>query len=74
MTSHTLLICPRCEATSWHPTGHINGAAHLYYLWCNPCAAREEDEFLTMVIAVSTAKTSSRELKHRDFSLALHVS
>jgi hypothetical protein len=62
LTSGTLLLCPECDTASWHLTEHGKVAAHLYYLWCSSCAAREQDEFLTMVIAVSTAETSSCEL------------
>jgi hypothetical protein len=56
MTSSAPLPCPQCGAASWHPTGHLKGAAHLCYLWCSPCTAREQDEFLAMVAAASTGE------------------
>jgi hypothetical protein len=56
MADSAPLTCPQCDATSWHPTGHLKEAAHLYHLWCSPCAAREQDEFLAMVAAASTAE------------------
>jgi hypothetical protein len=56
MTDRAPLPCPQCGATSLHPAGHPKGAAHLYYLWCSPCTAREQDEFLAMVAAASTAE------------------
>jgi hypothetical protein len=56
MADRALPRCPQCDATSWHPTGHLKGVAHLYYLWCSPCTAREQDEFLAMVAAAGTAE------------------
>jgi hypothetical protein len=56
MADSASLTCSQCGATSWHPTGHLKEVAHLYYLWCSPCTAREQDEFLAMVAAASTAE------------------
>jgi hypothetical protein len=52
MTDRVLLSCPQCGAP-WHLMGHLKDAAHLYYLWCSPCSAREQDEFLAMLAAAS---------------------
>jgi hypothetical protein len=56
MADSAPLTCPQCDATSLHPAGHLKGAAHLYYLWCSPRTAREQDEFLAMVVAASIAE------------------
>jgi hypothetical protein len=57
VTDHAPLLCPQCDATTWHPTEYLKGAAHLCYLWCSPCAAREQDEFLAMVSAADVRVT-----------------
>lgn len=51
MTDCTPLVCPQCAAISWYPEGHLAGsAADLFYVWCSPCSAREQDEFLAMLM------------------------
>lgn len=57
MTDRALLLCPQCDATTWHPTGYLKGATHLCYLWCSQCAAREQDEFLAIVSAAAAQVT-----------------
>jgi hypothetical protein len=63
VTDRIPLSCPQCDVAPWHPTEHLKGAVHLCYLWCSACAAREQDEFLAMVAAVSTAEKPKPSVK-----------
>jgi hypothetical protein len=64
MTDRVPLSCPQCGAP-WHLMGHLKDAAHLYYLWCSPCSAREQDEFLAMLAAASVLAETEDSLAPR---------